>query len=117
MSTQCHRKIFVELAGEIMHMKLLRAVGRPMTGEMIDRYKHMDDSRHNFFGCALVLEKQKLTDLEKMEVKNSGDVLKLLGQGAITIADAKELIGILHRQVEMEELPKLLAALEETEQK
>ena len=115
MNTQHHRKIFVELAGEIMHMKLLRAVGRPMTGKMIDRYKHMDDSRHDYYVDELIKEIHKLTDLEKMEVKNSGDVLKLLGQGAITIIDAKELIGILHQQVEMDELPKLLAALEETE--
>ena len=58
---------------------------------------------------------QQVGDLKKLEATNSKEVIRLLGQGKITVAEAKDLMATFHQQMEIEELPKLTAALEKAD--
>jgi hypothetical protein len=58
---------------------------------------------------------QQAGDIKKLEAKNSADVIKLVGTGKITVAEAKDLMLLFHQQMEIEEVPKLLAAIEASE--
>jgi putative heme degradation protein len=58
---------------------------------------------------------QQAGDIKKLEIKNSGEVLKLVAGGKLTFKEAKELMQLFQAHTEMEELPKLLEALDKAE--
>ena len=55
------------------------------------------------------------TNAPGFQIDDSADVIKLLGQGKLSFVEAKELMLLFQTQIEIEELPKLLAALEKAE--
>ncbi len=56
---------------------------------------------------------QQTSDLKKIEANNASDVIKLISKGKITLKDAAIMMTLLQSKVEIEELPKLIAQLEE----
>ena len=64
---------------------------------------------------AVIPMMQQLGDARKLEANNAKDVLKLLGAGKITIIEAERLMSMFHTQMEIEEVPKLTALLEQAD--
>lgn len=56
---------------------------------------------------------KQTSDLKKIEANNASDVIKLISTGKITLKDAAIMMTLLQSKVEIEELPKLIAQLEE----
>ena len=115
MSTRLARNIFIEKSTRIMQYKLAMALGDPPPPNTIGERKRIIEDKHDYYVDELIKEIHKLTDVQKLEAKNSNDVIKLLGQGTITVSEAKDLMAAFHQHMEIEELPKLLEALEKAE--
>ena len=95
-------------AKSLVEHKVRRALGLP---SLLDR-SYVDPKEYNDVWEALVPMMQSLTIREKINAENSKQILSLLSKGKINITEAKELMNILKVKSEIEELPKLIDALE-----
>ena len=55
-------------------------------------------------------------DLEIIQAKNASELIALIQTGNVSISEGRELMTLFQRQMEIEEVPKLLAALEKIEE-
>lgn len=55
----------------------------------------------------------KTEDLKKIQASNAKDVLKLLGEGKLTMKESMAMMALIKDQVAIDELPNLLAKLAE----
>ena len=108
--TSIHEITDVLLSGakSLVEHKVRRALGLP---SLLDR-SYVDPKEYNDVWEALVPMMQSLTIREKINAENSKQILSLLSKGKINITEAKELMNILKVKSEIEELPKLIDALE-----
>ena len=51
-------------------------------------------------------------DLEIIQAKNASELIALIQTGNVSISEGRELMTLFQRQMEIEEVPKLLAAIE-----
>ncbi len=56
---------------------------------------------------------KKVEDREKIEVESAADVIGLLKKGDLSASEATELLNVLKAQQDLEELPKLVEALQD----
>lgn len=57
---------------------------------------------------------KQTSDLKKIEAENASDIIKLIATGKITLKDAAVMMTLLQSKIEIEELPKLIAQLEDS---
>ena len=59
---------------------------------------------------------QQTSDLKKIEAENASDIIKLIAKGKITLKDAAVMMSLMQSKIEIEELPNLIAKLDESMQ-
>ena len=107
------RNRFVEDATKV----LLHRLSIATTGEGTLDVGRIDTKPHNEIIRDLMEMLKRLDDREKIAVESTAKVIEGLAEGKLSISDAERLMRILHNKMEIEEVPKLTALLENSELK
>ena len=107
------RTTLLESCNMLIRHKVCLAIGEksPLNIALVDT-KAVDD-----VWKAIVPIMQSTSDVFVYDAKSTNDIIMLLGRGKISINDATRLMSLLQTKQDIDDLPKLIEALQSAESK